>query len=520
MAYPLHNPRCYNPVGWDYRDPGTKERIAQESPLTGAGDGPDARFGTARQKDPARLYVWQAHLRVPGIPRVGQAIRYPHRQRYLAGFGRRLLLALLLTGFSLPVLAANKTLYVYDTQTLTRTPQTTNTTGITVGEASTLNWTLSPAFQKAFTLSAGTVTVALMSARSGGNTNRTFFVELLKNGTTSLGTSASTAAFNSTTLTLRSLTIAVPATSFSVGDTLVLRVHNTSAGSGTRTILIAQKTAANSSTITNLSTSTFINVDSVNVYDAAYSSTSTPPNGIYEPNTTVYIRAVISDPFGSYDVDPTTGGTVPKLTLTDPGSTVQLNAVSMTQVADSGADTKTFEYYVSGTTGYTLANNAVEGIWIPSVTASEGTEGTVTHTASGSFEVRRPSLVVTKLVTLLSDPVNGGTNPKSIPGAVEQYSIQVSNAGKGRANAVAITDAIPTDTAFVVGSITFVQGSPTSGLPAPTVGYDNTSCSGAFTDAASTSAKCLQFAWTTSDLMDGSTGTSPNFIIRFNVTVN
>lgn len=441
--------------------------------------------------------------------------------RILSAPARRLLTALLLFGIGTqPVFAANKTLYVYDTQTLTRTPQTTNTTGITVGEASTLDWTLSPTFQKAFTLSAGTVTVALMSARSGGATNRAFFVELLKNGTISLGTSASTAAFNSTTLTLRSLTVTVPTTSFSVGDTLVLRVHNTSAGSGTRTILIAQKTAANSSTITNLSTTTFINVDSVNAYNAAYSSTSTPPNGIYEPNTTIYIRAVISDPFGSFDVDPATGGTVPKLTLTDPNSTVQLNAVSMTQVADSGADTKTFEYYVIGTTGYALANNAAEGIWIPSVTATEGTEGTVTASGTGSFEVRRPSLVITKLTAPLSDPVNGSTNPKNIPGAVEQYTLQVSNTGKGRANAVVITDAIPTNTSYVTGSVSFVDGSPASGLPSPTVSWDNISCAGAFAAAESTSAKCLKFAWTISDFMNGSTGSSPSFIIRFNVTVN
>lgn len=408
--------------------------------------------------------------------------------------------------------SGNKILYVYDAQTLTRTPQTTNTTGITVNEASTLDWTLSPAFQKAFTLSAGNVTVALMSARSGGNTNRTFFVELLKNGSISLGTSASTAAFNSTTLTLRTLTVNVAATSFAAGDTLVLRVHNTSAGSGTRTILVAQMSGGTKSTIT-FATPTVINVDSVTMYNAAYNSTSTPPNNIFEPNTTVYIRAIVSDPFGSYDIDPVTGGTAPTYVLKDPNGTTQASG-NLTQVADSGAATKTFEV------SYAIPNGAVEGFWTPTVTATEGTEGTVTHTANGSFEMRRPSLVVTKLVTVLSDPTNGGTRPKSIPGATEQYSIQVSNAGKGRANAVVITDAIPTNTTYVTGSVTFVDGSPTSGLAAPTVTWDNTSCAGAFAAAESTSAKCIKFAWTNANFMNGSTGSSPSFIIRFNVTVN
>ena len=434
-------------------------------------------------------------------------------------FLHRLGLLLLLAVTGSPAFAATKILYVYDNQTLTRTPQTANTGGATVPENSTLDWTQSPAFQKAFTLSAGTVTVALMSARSGGNTNRAFFVELLKNGTTSLGTSTSTAAFSSTALTLRTLTVTVPATSFAAGDTLVLRVHNTSSGSGTRTIQVAQMSGGTKSTIT-LSTTTVINVDSVTMYNAAYSSTNTPPNGIFEPDTTVYIRAVISDPFGSYDVDPATGGTAPQLTLTDPNSTVQLAASSMTVVADSGAATKTFEYDLTGTTGYTLADNAVSGIWNCSITASEGTEGTVTASGSGSFEVRRPFLVVTKLATVQSDPVNGSTRPKSIPGAIEQYTLQVNNAGKGRANAVIVTDAIPANTTYVPGSVSFVDGTTSSGLPAPSVSYDNTSCSGAFTDAESTSARCIKAAWTTSDFMNGSTGTSPFFTIFFKVTVN
>ena len=421
--------------------------------------------------------------------------------------------------------SGNKILYVYDNLTLTRTPQSANTTTpVTVGEASTLDWTLTPALQKALTLNAGTVTVALVTARSGnggGNAARNFTVELLKNGTTSLGTSGSTGNFTSTTPTLRTLTISIAATGFSVGDTLVLRVHNNSAGGGTRTLAVYQMVAGTGSSTITLNSATVINVDSISMFNAAYSSTSTPPNNVFEPNTTVYIRAVVSDPFGSYDIDPATGGTAPVLTLKDPNGTVQLNAVAMTQVADSGAATKTFEYYVSGTTGYALANNAVEGYWTPSVTATEGTEGTVTHTANGSFEVRRPSLVVTKLVTVLSDPVDGSTRPKSIPGAVEQYSLQVSNAGKGRANAIVITDAVPTNTAFVVGSITFVDGSPTSGMASPTISYDNTSCAGAFTDAASTSAKCLKFAWTTANFMNGKSGaTSPSFMLRFNVTLN
>ncbi|MEM7688220.1 MAG: proprotein convertase P-domain-containing protein [Pseudomonadota bacterium] len=52
------------------------------------------------------------------------------------------------------------------------------------------------------------------------------------------------------------------------------------------------------------------------------------------------------------------------------------------------------------------------------------------------------NLSVTKVSSLISDPVNGTTNPKAIPGAVVEYVISVSNSGAGAtdANSVVITD--------------------------------------------------------------------------------
>lgn len=43
----------------------------------------------------------------------------------------------------------------------------------------------------------------------------------------------------------------------------------------------------------------------------------------------------------------------------------------------------------------------------------------------------------------MSDPINGSTNPKRIPGAVIQYEISISNgAGGATATSVAITDSL------------------------------------------------------------------------------
>ena len=57
------------------------------------------------------------------------------------------------------------------------------------------------------------------------------------------------------------------------------------------------------------------------------------------------------------------------------------------------------------------------------------------------------SLAVTKVSTLISDPVNGTTNPKAIPGALVEYLITVANTGSAAtdADSVVIWDQGPAD---------------------------------------------------------------------------
>ena len=60
------------------------------------------------------------------------------------------------------------------------------------------------------------------------------------------------------------------------------------------------------------------------------------------------------------------------------------------------------------------------------------------------FTVSTATLTVIKSSTIISDPVNGTTDPKFIPGAVIQYCIAVSNAaGAAAATSVAISDPLP-----------------------------------------------------------------------------
>jgi uncharacterized repeat protein (TIGR01451 family) len=56
-----------------------------------------------------------------------------------------------------------------------------------------------------------------------------------------------------------------------------------------------------------------------------------------------------------------------------------------------------------------------------------------------------PELTVSKVSTLIADPVNGVNNPKAIPGATVEYLITVTNIGDGPASAVTVVDNGPED---------------------------------------------------------------------------
>ena len=81
------------------------------------------------------------------------------------------------------------------------------------------------------------------------------------------------------------------------------------------------------------------------------------------------------------------------------------------------------------------------------------------------------TLNVSKTSTVLSDPVNGTTNPKAMPGALVQYCVTVTNSGTVAATTVIATDTLPAGTSYVAGSLR----SGTTCASANTVEDDNNS---------------------------------------------
>jgi uncharacterized repeat protein (TIGR01451 family) len=141
------------------------------------------------------------------------------------------------------------------------------------------------------------------------------------------------------------------------------------------------------------------------------------------------------------------------------------------------------------------------------------------------------SLTLAKTSSIVSDPINGTTNPFTIPGAVVRYSVQVANTGPSAVdiNSVFIIDALPSQ--LEVGSAAspvFVQGTPSSNLiftAITDVRYSNAvtppasfaACT--YTPVASYDPAVRHVCLNPKGLMAGSTGTPPSFAISFNARV-
>ncbi|MBW2690816.1 MAG: hypothetical protein JRC99_12905, partial [Deltaproteobacteria bacterium] len=150
-----------------------------------------------------------------------------------------------------------------------------------------------------------------------------------------------------------------------------------------------------------------------------------------------YIRSVVSDPFGSFDI---TGA---DLTLTDAGGNQVVQPPTIwNDVIDSGGATKTYEYM------YTIPAAPAAGDWSAAVTAAEGTEGTVTHTETGSISILTSTSNLSTSTKSVTD-LNGGD---AEPGDTLRYSIDIIETSGAAASSVQVTDTIPAD----VNSFTIV----------------------------------------------------------------
>ena len=105
-------------------------------------------------------------------------------------------------------------------------------------------------------------------------------------------------------------------------------------------------------------------------------------------------------------------------------------------VTASGANTADVDVVLADAAGVIAGDAASDGV----------------HSTYGAFSVSSAVLSVTKVATVICDPVNGAiaNNPKFIPGAAVQYAITITNAATSGASATLsqITDALNANLTF------------------------------------------------------------------------
>ena len=183
-----------------------------------------------------------------------------------------------------------------------------------------------------------------------------------------------------------------------------------------------------------------------------------------DAGTTIYAAHMVTNTGNGNDVfDLTavvTGGTSPPTAIVfyndaDGSGTYTAGDAALTDTDSSGSvDTGTLS--ASGVknilVAYTLPAVS-SGSSTVTLTATSAYNAIISDTDVDTITAIFPDLVVLKSVSTIYDPTNAGTNPKAIPGAHIEYTIQVSNTGTATAENVFITDNLNTE--ITAGTISF-----------------------------------------------------------------
>jgi hypothetical protein len=122
-------------------------------------------------------------------------------------------------------------------------------------------------------------------------------------------------------------------------------------------------------------------------------------------------------------------------TIPSTGTNGQIAGINLTVTAESGA--------TPGTQGAVLTQSGSGVAWTPGTVqtvfadaAGNGGDSTFDgkYTALADYTIAAPVLSVNKNSVVISDPVEGTTNPKAIPGATLQYCIVVANSSSATAS--------------------------------------------------------------------------------------
>ena len=229
------------------------------------------------------------------------------------------------------------------------------------------------------------------------------------------------------------------AKTISAGQSLKLVIQNNQAGTSFK---IAYDSTDEPSRI-ELPTTTVIDivdadpvtsgVQEIGFFDKSFINGGSPiADAVIDAGGLVYIRVKVADPFGDYDVstldlniDDGTGGATP--------ITLSLNDSYVVDVAGDGRAYKTYEY--AWQTNYNIGNYDI------SVTANEGTEGTVRDVAAQTFRVQERDLGTPSTTMFLTNlSAVGGIEAGSVyPSATNRAYLRVTDLDESGHGTVTVT---------------------------------------------------------------------------------
>ena len=128
-------------------------------------------------------------------------------------------------------------------------------------------------------------------------------------------------------------------------------------------------------------------------------------------------------------------------------ATGDIAGVRLTATAEAGGSVGTQGAVVTQTVGANTA--AMDTVFADTSTANGNTALDGAAFAEDDYTVLSAAVSATKTSVIISDPINGSTNPKMIPGATVEYCIAVANAAGGTsATNVVVTDPLPSQTTY------------------------------------------------------------------------
>lgn len=348
-------------------------------------------------------------------------------------------------------------------ETATTLPSTSNTS---------VELRMAPGFVRPFTLSNTTIPVRLCMRRSGGFfvSDRSLRVELDTVGATPVNMGSITTSAISSNWSIVTLDFSPGGIRNLAPETqLRLRITNTSGSvlgiSRDIELGTTQCGLASGPSRLEMNTPTVIHVESVDIYNAAF------PGGTVQSTvnqgSTVFVRARISDPFGSFDI------TSALIDVLDINNNVILPATSMTLVQDIEATGERI-YQFSG-----VAPDWSSGPYTLRVRANEGTEGTVFAMGTRLMAVSPlpPQLSLERNVSVAGG--TPGTNVNASPGDPLTYGIVLGNTGTGPATEVVLEERLDRYVSFNLNGFgtaqpfELTQGSVPSGLSMGQITYSS-----------------------------------------------